>query len=131
MSLDAFIDPFDPKISSNKISRQLNQNESYTIQLNLTLPLDLESTNYYFIVSVDNSKLIDQYNRIYNEESALIYIKQTLSTDLSITQVDLNKQNFDYEESLNATWMIINNGTQMVSRFLFQIQQKIIETRIK
>jgi hypothetical protein len=117
LSRDAFIDTFDQKISSSKISQKISSNESYKIQLNLTLPLDLQSSTYYLIVSIDNSKLIDQYDAGKNKKSTLINLKEIFSVDLSVIRVDSNKQSFQYKDSLNANWTIINNGTETVYIF--------------
>lgn len=111
LSEDAIIDQFDKKVFISKREYDLKKNSSYIVTFSFNTPLNLKSSFYYLIVSVDNTKILKEASDSNNYDKISIFIKETLTSDLSVWSVKTNQLFYQYEDNVDFDWIITNKGS--------------------
>lgn len=87
LSSNAVLDPFDFKLKTVENLMELGINESYVQNVELFIPFDLSTANYYIFFEVDGMNRIAEFNRSNNIALKIVTITEAISTDLTITGV--------------------------------------------
>jgi hypothetical protein len=87
LSSDAYIDPFDTKLMSLRNKVELGINESYSQTVNVFIPFDLPSANYYIIYEADASDSVIELDSQNNFIYQIVNITEAISTDILVTEV--------------------------------------------
>lgn len=113
LSQDAEIDPFDTRLStvSNPQLGLLRVNESYNQSVEVFIPYDLPTSFYYIFIIVDTRNDLYEEQADNNEDHFIVFITETVSTDLSILDVRVSPARVTYRNMLNFGWRLRNNGS--------------------
>ncbi len=113
LSLDAQIDPFDTRLRTVSHPRNdvLRVNESYNQSVEVFVPYDLPTSYYYIFITVDNRNDIYEERVDNNEDHLVVFVTETVSTDLAILDVQISPVSVNYSDPINFRWRLRNNGT--------------------
>lgn len=113
LSQDAEIDSFDTRLRtvSNPQTGFLRVNESYNQSVEVFIPFDLPTSFYYIFVIVDTRNDLHEEQVDNNEDHFVVFVMETVSTDLSILDVQVSPARVTYKGSLNFRWRLRNNGS--------------------
>ena len=87
LSSDAYIDPFDTKLMSLRNKMELGINESYSQTVDVFIPFDIPSANYYIFYETDASDSVTELDSQNNLIYQIVNITEAISTDLLVTEV--------------------------------------------
>ena len=87
LSVDAYLDPYDTRLTTVRNLNYLSSNSAYTQNVNVFVPFGLVSGKYYLFYQVDGGNRIPENNKKNNIISNVITIAGTVSTDLAVIQV--------------------------------------------
>lgn len=113
LSQDAEIDPFDTRLRtvSNPQVGFLRVNESYNQSIEVFIPYDLPTSFYYIFIIVDTRNDLYEEEVDNNEDHFVVFITETVSTDLAILDVRVSPARVTYRSMLNFRWELRNNGS--------------------
>ena len=119
LSTDAEIDPFDPRLITvrNPPIGTLGVNESYNQNVEVFIPYDLPTLFYYMFIIVDTRDDIGEELNENNMGSFVLFITETVSTDIVITSVEVSPTDLTYGETLTFRYTLRNNGSQQATGY--------------
>ena len=98
LSNDPLLDPFDFRLKTVRNMIELEINSSYTQSVEVFIPFDLPSANYYFIYEVDTTQSIPDIATSNNIGYQIVNITETISTDLQVVSVTATPSELYYGE---------------------------------
>ena len=96
LSSDAALDPFDFKLKTVRNRMELGVNESYIQNVEIFIPFDLPTANYYLFFEIDGVNRIAEFNTSNNVDFQVVTITESVSTDLTVTDVTASPTALDY-----------------------------------
>ena len=96
LSDDALLDPFDTRLRTVRNLRPLEEEENYTQSVEVFVPFDIPSANYYLFFEVDGMNRIAELNISNNIVQQIVMIIEAISTDLSVTDVFADPTDLSY-----------------------------------
>lgn len=87
LSVDAYLDPYDIRLTTVSNLNTLPINSAYTRNINIFIPFGLVSGKYYLFYQVDGGNRIPESNKINNVISKEITMTGTVSADIAVIQV--------------------------------------------
>ena len=96
LSLDAFLDPFDTRLKTVVSIMHLEINETYQQTIEVFIPFDLPSQDYYLFLIADISDHITELYEGNNIGFQVVLIQETVSTDIVVASVNALPTNLNY-----------------------------------
>lgn len=96
LSEDALLDPFDTRLKTVQNLMELDEEQNYTQNVEVFIPFDIPSTNYYLFFEVDRMNRIAEFSVSNNVAQQIVMITETVSTDISIIDVMANPTDLNY-----------------------------------
>ena len=96
LSNDALLDPFDTRLKTVQNLGLLEEGENYTRNVEVFVPFDIPSANYYLFFEVDEMNRIAESNISNNIAQQIVMIIEAVSTDLSVTDVFADPTELSY-----------------------------------
>ena len=98
LSEDAELDPFDTRIKTIQNLGRLAEEENYTQSVEIFVPFDIPSSNYYLFFEVDGMNRVAEFNISNNIAQQIVMIIEAISTDLAVTDVLADPTDLSYGE---------------------------------
>ena len=113
LSLDAELDPFDTRLLTVSHPRHeiLGLNESYNRSVEVFIPYDLPTSYYYIFITADTRNDLYEEQVDNNQDQLIVYITETVSTDLTVFNVQVLPTRVMYRDTINYSWRLRNNGS--------------------
>lgn len=113
LSQDAELDPFDTRLLTvrNPQSSFLSPNASYNQSVEVFIPYDLPTSFYYIIIIIDVRNDLFEQSDDNNLGNFIVFIREVLSTDISILNVQVSPMVVTYRDDIDYTWQLRNNGS--------------------
>ena len=99
LSEDAFLDPFDMRLKTVRNLMKLGTKQGYVQNVEVFIPFDISSANYYLFYEVDRANHIAEANLSNNIAQQIVMITETISTDLAVISVSAQPSNLNYSDS--------------------------------
>ena len=96
LSEDALLDPFDTRLKTVQNLMELDEEQNYTQNVEVFIPFDIPSGNYYVFFEVDRMNRIAEFSASNNIAQQIVMITETVSTDISVTGVMANPTDLNY-----------------------------------
>ena len=96
LSRDAILDPFDIRLKTIASPIYLQINETYNQTVEVFIPFDLPSTEYYMFFQSDVSNHISELSENNNIDYQIVSILETVSTDIAVVRVTASPANLIY-----------------------------------
>ena len=108
LSRDNSLDAFDIKLKTVLRLMELDVNESYSQIIEVFIPYNIPTEDYYLFFSVDTENHIPEITESDNHVSRLVSIKETVSTDIAVQDVFATPENLTYNEGqLNISYSLM------------------------
>ena len=110
----------DPKLITSLRIKELAQNESYTAEFELKIPINFRSGKYFIIFQTDSLKVLEDSFRDNNQNYIALTIAERPPIDLSLHNLSFTSLN---NENLLFNWALksnseVNNGLRCDNYYL-------------
>ncbi len=112
LSEDVDISPFDIKILNTELSLSLDVNSTEFIELDLFMPFDIPSADYYVLVHIDSRNDVYETDDENNVAYALATIFESFSTDVAVVAVTPPASPVMVNSDITIQWTLRNNGSE-------------------
>ena len=114
LSEDAFLDPFDVRLKTVQNLMELNAEQSYEQSVEVFIPFDIPSGQYYLFYVVDGANRIAELSVSNNIAQQIVTIIETITTDLSVTNVSADPTRLNYGDSKSAVYKYYHYSAHVI-----------------